>query len=57
MAAPHVVGTVALRLEDHPGESPSTIETILKAYVDILSYPSNLVGAGLVNADKVVSAP
>lgn len=57
MASPHVAGTVALRLEDHPGESPSLIETILKAHTDSLPLGSTLVGAGLVNAFKVVTAP
>jgi subtilisin family serine protease len=57
MASPHVAGTVALRLEDHPGESPSTIEAILKANTDSLPFGPTLVGTGLVNAFKVILAP
>lgn len=57
MAAPHVTGTVALRLEDHPGENPATIEIVLGSNTDSLPFDPTLVGAGLVNADKVVSAP
>ncbi|NIO10875.1 MAG: S8 family serine peptidase, partial [Deltaproteobacteria bacterium] len=36
MSTPHVTGAVALRKEDHPNESPSTIEAILEANVDSL---------------------
>jgi subtilisin family serine protease len=57
MAAPHVAGTVALRLFLKPGETPSQIETILEANTDPLPLDPKLVGAGLVNALKVVSAP
>jgi subtilisin family serine protease len=57
MSAPHVAGSVALRLALFPNESPSQIETILKATADSLSFPPNLVGSGLLNAFQVVSAP
>lgn len=58
MAAPHVTGVVALRLQNHPGTNPSAIESLLEANTDILSITDpNLVGAGLVDALKVVSAP
>lgn len=58
MAAPHVTGTVALRLFLHPYETPLQIETILEANTDPLPVSDpNLVGAGLVDAYKVVTAP
>lgn len=57
MSTPHVTGTVALRLAAHPGENPNTIESILEGNTDSLPFDPTLVGAGLVNALKVVSAP
>lgn len=57
MAAPHVAGVVALRLEDHPGDNPSIMELILEANTDSLPFDPTMVGAGLVNAYKVVTAP
>jgi len=57
MSAPHVTGTVALRLFLKPGESPFQIETVLEANTDPLPLDQTLVGSGLVNALKVISAP
>jgi len=57
MSAPHVAGVVLLRLEDHPEEGPDVIETLLKENTDFLPYGSKLVGAGLVNAYKAITAP
>lgn len=57
MSAPHVTGVVALRLEDHPEESPSMVKSALISTADSLPYGPTLVGAGLVNALAVVSAP
>jgi subtilisin len=57
MSTPHVTGVVALRQEDHPSENPNTIEAILEANADFLPFSPTLVGAGLVNAHKVVTAP
>jgi len=57
MAAPHVTGVVALRLEDHPGETLTAIENILESNTDSLPFDPTLVGAGLVDAYKVVTAP
>lgn len=55
MSAPHVTGTVALRLYLHPGETPLQIESVLETNTDHLSFDPTLVGAGLVNAYNVVS--
>jgi len=57
MSAPHVTGVVALRLFLKPGESSAQIEAVLEAYQDPLPLDPTLVGAGLVNAYKVVTAP
>lgn len=58
MSAPHVTGTVALRLFLKPGETPTQIENILEANTDSLPISDpTIVGAGQVNAQKVVSAP
>lgn len=57
MSAPHLTGTVALRLFLKPGESPSQIEALLEAKTDPLPLDPTLVGAGLVNAYQVVTAP
>jgi len=45
-----------LRLFLRPGETPAQIETILEANTDSLPFDPTLVGAGLVNALKVVTA-
>ncbi len=56
MASPHVAGVVALRLFLHPGESPSQIESVFESNTDPLPVTDpNLVGAGLVNAFKVLA--
>lgn len=57
MATPHVTGVVALRLFLKPGESPSQIESILKSNSDPLPFDPAIVGSGLINAVKVISAP
>ncbi|MCL5970804.1 MAG: S8 family peptidase [Patescibacteria group bacterium] len=57
MSAPHVTGTVALRLALYPTETPSEIKSILTANTNSLSYDSNMAGSGLLNAYKVVTAP
>lgn len=57
MSAPHVTGVVALRLALFPNEDPATIENILEAHATSLPFAWNLVGAGLVNALNVISAP
>jgi subtilisin family serine protease len=57
MSAPHVTGTVALRLFLRPGETPATIESVLEANTDPLPFDPTLVGAGLVNAYNVATAP
>jgi len=57
MSAPHVAGVAALRLEDHPNEEPTAIETLLENQSDSLPWDPTLVGAGLVNAYRVVTAP
>lgn len=54
MSSPHVAGVVALRLFSH-AESPAQIETILESQAVSLPFDANLVGAGLVNANKVVA--
>ena len=56
-SAPHVTGAVALRLETHPGEDPDSMRGVLKDNADFLLFDSTWVGAGLVNAYKVISAP
>ena len=57
MASPHVAGVVALRLALHPGQSPQSIESLLEATSDILTFDATMVGAGLVNAAAAASAP
>lgn len=57
MSSPHVAGTVALRLYLRPAENFSQISSVLKNNTTALLYDPLLVGAGLVNAFKVVSAP
>lgn len=57
MSAPHVAGVVALRLEDHHGETPAMIKTILQTTADPLPFDATWVGAGLVNAYQAVLAP
>jgi len=57
MASPHVAGTVALRLFVKPSTSPSQMRTTIQTNADSLPFGPTLVGAGLVNAYKVVTAP
>jgi hypothetical protein len=57
MATPHVAGVVALRLAAHPGESFAQMLHDIQSTADLLPWGSTLVGAGLVNAQKVVAAP
>lgn len=57
MASPHVAGVVALRLALHPAQSPQSIELLLESTADVLPFDATQVGAGLVNALNVVSAP
>ncbi len=57
MASPHVAGVSALRLFVKPGTSPSQIRSEIMANADPLPFDPTLVGAGLVNAYKVVTAP
>lgn len=55
MSAPHVTGAVALRLFLHPNETPDQIEAVLETNTDPLPIADpNIVGAGLVNAYKIV---
>ncbi|MFC1727298.1 S8 family serine peptidase [Patescibacteria group bacterium] len=56
MAAPHVVGVVALRLEDHSGESPNLIRSLLEANTELLPLPLVQVGMGLIDTYQVVTA-
>jgi len=57
MSAPHVAGVVALRLEDHPNASSPEIGAVLKDNATSLPFSAELIGAGLVDALEVVSAP
>lgn len=57
MATPHVTGAVALRLALHSKETFSQMLSVIQSTADHLPWGSNLVGAGLVNAQKVVAAP
>ena len=57
MSAPHVAGVVALRLEGHLDTDLSEMEAILKDNATLLPFSAELIGAGLVDALKVVSAP
>ncbi len=59
MAAPHVTGTVALRLQIDTDKSPSHIASILKDNATWIQKPnlsSGQQGAGMVDAYKVVTA-
>lgn len=56
MAAPHVTGVVALRKQLKPLATPSELKTILQSNADPLPYDATTVGAGRVNAQKVVEA-
>jgi subtilisin family serine protease len=56
MSAPHVTGVVALRLA-RAAADPSSLESLLEGNSDPLPFDPTLVGAGLVNAYKVVTAP
>jgi subtilisin family serine protease len=55
MSTPHVTGVVALRLQNHPNESPSTLESVLETTATSLPFDSTVVGAGLVNAYQAVN--
>jgi len=57
MATPHVTGVAALRLVIKPGESPTQMRSDMQTTADPLPFGPTLVGAGLVNAYKVVTAP
>jgi len=57
MSSPHVAGTVALRKALYPLETPSEIKSILTANTSPLPYDPTMVGSGLVDAYKVVTAP
>ncbi len=57
MASPHVAATVALRLFLHPAETPAQLETLIESTATPLPFDPTLVGAGLVNAASVTSAP
>jgi subtilisin len=57
MASPHVAGTVALREQLHPGQSPAVIKSLLESTATPLTYSPTVVGAGLVNAYNFVTAP
>jgi len=58
MSAPHVTGSVALRLYLRPTETPNQIENILETNINPLPITDPVVvGAGLLDAFKVVSAP
>lgn len=57
MSSPHVAAVVALRKAIFPQESPLEIREILKNNADLLPFDPTLVGSGLVNANKVVTAP
>lgn len=56
MAAPHVTGVVALRKQLKPLETPNQIKSTIQTNTDPLPYDANTVGAGRVNAQKVVEA-
>ncbi len=55
MAAPHVAGVAALRLEGHPAETSDMIESILEATAFDLGLDPSLVGAGRVDAYQAVN--
>ena len=57
MASPHVAGVAALRLFLKPGTSPGQIRSEIMTNADPLPFDPTWVGAGLVNAYKVVTAP
>lgn len=57
MSAPHVSGVAALRLLLHPEESPAEIKALLKSTAELLPWPADLVGAGLVDAYQAVISP
>jgi subtilisin family serine protease len=57
MAAPHVAGVVTLRKQVNLSETPDSIKSILQSNADPLPYDQTVVGAGRVNAQKVVQAP
>lgn len=57
MATPHVAGAVALRLAERPGESFAQMYRDLQSTADPLPWGSTLVGAGLVDVQKLLAAP
>lgn len=57
MASPHVAATAALRLFIKPGTSPSQMRIDIQSTASPLPFDTTLVGAGLVNAHSVVTAP
>lgn len=56
MAAPHVAGAVALRISLYPSESPSKIKSLLQSTATPLGFDPSLVGTGLVDAFRLVTA-
>jgi subtilisin family serine protease len=58
MAAPHVAGAAALVLSNHPGFTPSQVQTHLQNNAEFLyGLNSNQQGAGLVDAEKSTLTP
>lgn len=55
MAAPHVAGAIALIKQMHPEWSPSEVKTAIVENADLLVYPANVQGAGLINTAKIFS--
>jgi subtilisin len=57
MAAPHVTGAIALRLKDHPRDTPDDISSALRKSADKLrGLTRDQQGAGLVDAFSLVKA-
>ena len=58
MATPHVAGAAAMVLSNHPGFTPSQVQTHLQNNAEVLpGLSSNQQGSGLVDAEKAVLTP
>ena len=57
MAAPHVTGAAALKIFQNPALTPDQITSVLKGSADSLGLSTDQQGSGILNCQRLVSAP